>query len=93
MFSDLFEICGFRHYEGTEKSSGKRCGYFKIKFFFGESDWLDVDSFKLMHNRDNYYILPPAEKRNDKWIDFAHMSDNLKNAIIDKVSKIYESIK
>ena len=92
-----YDVYGFR----PAPLKGRR-GYFRIKFYVGNADFFDVDSFKLMATDserfdgwDGHYILPPAEKpesHDGKWRDYCSMSRELKIAITKKAVLLYKSI-
>lgn len=90
--SSQVEVFGFRQFPG-----GNRLGYFKIKIYVSNSDWFDVDSFKLMANTDTtkpdeYYVLPPAEKdKNGGFRNYAQYSLGLKQYITKKAIELYKS--
>lgn len=86
------EVFGYRNFP-----QGNRLGYFKVKCLLGSSEWIDVDSWKLMKNTnptmpDEYYVLPPSEKDKDgKFRNFATLSLGLKELITQKAIALYKS--
>lgn len=86
------EVFGYRNFP-----HGSRLGYFKLKIYISENDWIDVDSWKLMKNTnptmpDEYYVLPPSEKDKDgKFRNFASYSQGLKELITQKAIVLYKS--
>ena len=75
--------------------NNKRLAFFKIKLYVGENDWIDIDNFKLQRDlkTSDLYILPPAEKSllTGKWMSTVFYSDGLRNVILEKATKLYES--
>ena len=89
------EVYNFRLNEYNGDKSSRR-GYFKVKIYVGETEWLDVDSFKLMWDntgKKGHYVLPPSEKTDGGWRDYAKYSNTLRDEITSRAVLLYNSLK
>ena len=94
---NLFEVFNFRHFENTSRNGSIRRGYFDIRFYIGNTEWVVTRSFKLYEKDGESYVLPPAEKnKNGRFDDFVELSGDRQNglrlSITEHAVNIYKTL-